>query len=71
MIWYREVDNIITKGIEDRHEMLDLISKTDKDLKAFLDRSESFPGIRRGVGSGLEGFLQLVNEEKNSGRLSL
>lgn len=71
MIWYREINNIVVKGIEDRGEMLDFISKRDKDLKTFLERSESFPGIRRGVESGLEGFLQLVNEEKNKGQLSL
>jgi glyoxylase-like metal-dependent hydrolase (beta-lactamase superfamily II) len=71
MIWYREINKIVVKGIEDKEEMLDLISKKDEDLKTFLETSESFPGIRRGVGSGLEGFLQLVNEEKNKGRLSL
>ncbi len=71
MIWYREINNIVVKGIEDREEMLDFISKRDKDLKTFLERSESFPGIRRGVESGLEGFLQLVDEEKIKGQLSL
>ena len=71
MIWYREIKSIVVKGIEDREEMLDSISKRDKDLKTFLERSESFPGIRRGVESGLEGFLQLVGEEKIKGQLSL
>ncbi len=71
MVWYKEVKNIVIKGIEDRQEMLDLISKRDKDLKAFLGRSEWFPAVRRGVGSGLEGFLQLVNEEKIRGQSSL
>jgi glyoxylase-like metal-dependent hydrolase (beta-lactamase superfamily II) len=71
MIWYREVKKIVVKGIEDEEEMLDFISKRDKDLERFLGRSDSFPGIRRGVESGLEGFLQLVNEEKNKGQLSL
>jgi glyoxylase-like metal-dependent hydrolase (beta-lactamase superfamily II) len=71
LIWYREINRLVVKGIEDREEMLDLISKRDKDLKKFLERSELFSGIRRGVESGLEGFLQLVNEEKNKGQLSL
>jgi glyoxylase-like metal-dependent hydrolase (beta-lactamase superfamily II) len=71
MIWYREIKSIVVKGIEDREEMLDFISKRDRDLKRFLERSELFPGIRRGVESGLEGFLQLVDEEKNKGQLSL
>jgi glyoxylase-like metal-dependent hydrolase (beta-lactamase superfamily II) len=71
MIWYREIKSIVVKGIEDREEMLDFISKRDRDLKKFLERSELFPGIRRGVESGLEGFLQLVDEEKNKGQLSL
>jgi glyoxylase-like metal-dependent hydrolase (beta-lactamase superfamily II) len=71
MIWYREINRLVVKGIENREEMLDFISKRDKDLTKFLERSELFPGIRRGVESGLEGFLQLVNEEKNKGQLSL
>lgn len=71
MIWYREINQLVVKGTEDREEMFDFISKRDKDLKTFLERSKSFPGIRRGVESGLEGFLQLVNEEKNKGQLSL
>ncbi|MGB7292466.1 MAG: MBL fold metallo-hydrolase [Thermodesulfobacteriota bacterium] len=68
MIWYREINRLVVKGIEDREEMLDFISKRDKDLKKFLERSELFPGIRRGVESGLEGFLQLLSEEKNKGQ---
>lgn len=71
MMWYREIKKIVVRGIEDRGEMLDFISKRDKDLKTFLERSESFPGIRRGVESGLEGFLQLVMEEKKKGQLLL
>jgi glyoxylase-like metal-dependent hydrolase (beta-lactamase superfamily II) len=71
MIWYRAINKIVVKGIEDKEEMLDLISKRDKELRTFLERSDSFPGIRRGVESGLEGFLQLVNEEKHKGQLSL
>lgn len=69
VIWYREVNRLVGKGIEDRDEMLDFISKRDKDLKKFLERSELFPGIRRGVESGLEGFLELVNEERNKGEI--
>jgi hypothetical protein len=64
MIWYREIKKIVVMDIRDKGEMFDFISKRDKDLKTFLERSKSFPGIRRGVESGLEGFLQLVNEEK-------
>jgi glyoxylase-like metal-dependent hydrolase (beta-lactamase superfamily II) len=71
MIWYQEINKIVVKGIEDRGEMLDFISKRDKDLKTFLERSESFPGIRRGVEAGLEGFLQLVMEERNKGQISV
>ena len=71
MIWNREIKKILVRGVEDRGEMLDFISKRDKDLKTFLERSESFTGIRRGVGSGLEGFLQLAMEEKRKEQLSL
>lgn len=71
LIWYREISRLVVKGIEDREEMLGFISKRDKDLKKFLERSELFSGIRRAVESGLEGFLELVIEEKNKGQLSL
>ena len=70
MIWQREIESIVIKGIEDREEMLDFISKRDKDLKTFLESSGLFPGIGRGVRSGLEGFLQLVREEKSREELS-
>jgi len=71
MIWYREIKRIVVKDIRDKGEMLDFISKRDKDLRRFLENSDSFLGIRRGVESGLEGFLQLVDEEKHKGQLSL
>ncbi|MBI4228676.1 MAG: MBL fold metallo-hydrolase [Deltaproteobacteria bacterium] len=71
MIWSREIKRIVVKDIRDKGEMLDFISKRDKDLRRFLENSDSFLGIRRGVESGLEGILQLVSEEKHKGQLSL
>jgi glyoxylase-like metal-dependent hydrolase (beta-lactamase superfamily II) len=70
LIWYGEIKKIVVKGIEDKDKMLDLISKRDRDLRTFLERSDSYAGIRRAVESGLDGYLQLVSEKKHKGQSS-
>ncbi|HEX3036822.1 MAG TPA: MBL fold metallo-hydrolase [Thermodesulfobacteriota bacterium] len=59
-VWHESTKEIVAKGIENEEETLELIAERDNDLKKFLIASEKLGGLRRGVKTGLQGFLQLT-----------
>ena len=61
LTWHESAKEIVAKGILDEEEMLELIAERDNDLRKFLTFSEELGGLRRGVKTGLRGFLELEN----------
>jgi len=59
---------LMHKKMKDQEEMLEFISKRDKDLLTFLQKSKGHKGLTRGLKSNLEGFIQLITEENGKAK---
>lgn len=64
--WYESINEIMHKKMKDQEEMLEFISKRDKDLLTFLQKSKGHKGLTRGLKSNLEGFIQLIADENEN-----
>lgn len=55
---------MLSRGVRDSEEIFRFISTRDIDLSRFLQSSEELQEIKRAMNSCLDGFIQLVDDER-------